>query len=51
MRKPDFAYYDILASDIYLYAGLSDEECHKLEVVTGPDGVLRFNIQVWLKEE
>lgn len=51
MREPDITYTDILACDIYLYAGLADEECHKLEAEKDSNGVLRFTIQVWLKGE
>lgn len=51
MRKPDITYTDILPRDIELYVNQDDEECHKLEAVTGPNGEQRFNILVWLKED
>lgn len=47
-RTPDITYIDILPRDIDLYVGLEDEECHRLESVTGPDGEQRFNISVWI---
>jgi len=51
MRNPDITYNDILARDIELYVNLEDEECHKLEAVTGIDGEQRFDIKIWAKED
>ena len=46
MRNPDMTYNDILARDIGLYVNLDDEEYHKLEAVTGPDGEQRYDIKI-----
>lgn len=51
MRTPDLTYTDILPRDINLYVSQPDEECHKLEAVTGPNSELRYDILVWLKED
>lgn len=51
MRKPDFAYTDILPRDLNDYINLPDEECHELEVVTYVEGEQRFDIKIWLKED
>lgn len=50
MRNADMTYNDILARDIELYVNLEDEECHKLEAVTGIDGEQRYDIKIWTKE-
>jgi len=51
MRNPDMTYTDILARDIELYVNLDDEECHKLEAVTGTDGDQRYDIKIWVKHK
>jgi len=50
MRDADMTYNDILARDIKLYVNLEDEECHKLEAVTGIGSEQRYDIKIWVKE-
>ena len=52
MRDADMTYNDILSRDIKLYVNLEDEECHKLEAVTGiDDGEQRYDIKIWVEED